>query len=58
MVTCEKIVEAGHLLARAHDLLVRANDIVFPSTPQLTTKQGLLDEARRCVRVAHGLLAE
>lgn len=53
----EKLIEAGRELDRAFALLDRANEIVIPSTPQLTTKRGLLDEARMAVNAAKSALA-
>jgi hypothetical protein len=52
----DKIISAGRDLDRAFALLDRANEIVFPTTPQLVTKRGLLDEARLAVNSAKAAL--
>lgn len=57
MVESEKMVIAGQELRRAFALLDRANEIILPTLPQLTTKRGLLDEARRAVNAAKDALA-
>lgn len=53
----EKLMQAGRDLDRAFALLDRANEIIIPTTPQLTTKRGLLDEARLAVDSAKAALA-
>jgi|AGTN01.1.fsa_nt_gi hypothetical protein len=55
-MTPEKLIAAGRELDRAFALLDRANDIVIPTTPQLATKRGLLDEARLAVGAAKAAL--
>lgn len=57
MVDFHKFVTSGQNLSRAFDLLARANEIVLPTMPQLLTKQGLLEEARRAVDAAKDALA-
>lgn len=57
MVESEKMMIAGQELQRAFALLDRANEIILPTLPQLTTKRGLLDEARRAVNAAKDALA-
>lgn len=53
----EKLMQAGRELDRAFALLDRANEIIIPTTPQLVTKRGLLDEARMAVDAAKSALA-
>lgn len=55
-MTTDKIIAAGRELERAFVLLDRANEIVIPTTPQLATKRGLLDEARLAVTAARTAL--
>ncbi|MCR6631193.1 MAG: hypothetical protein NVV74_14725 [Magnetospirillum sp.] len=57
MVDTEKLMIAGRELERAFALLDRANEVVLPTYPQLVTKRGLLDEARRAVDIAKDALA-
>lgn len=57
-MTTEKLIVAGRELGRAFALLDSANAIVIPSLPQLTTKRGLLDEARMAVMAARTALGE
>ena len=56
MVESEELLIAGQELQRAFDLLDRANEVVLPTLPQLITKRGLLDEARRAVSAAKAAL--
>lgn len=52
MTDLEKLAESGRCLARAFDLLERANEIHHPTDAAVVTKRGLLDEARRQVCLA------
>lgn len=56
MVEAIKLVECGTELARAFALLDRANEMATASLPQLISKRGLLDEARRAVAAAQDAL--
>lgn len=49
MIEANKLIDAGKELGRAFALLDRANEVFLPTQPQLMTKRGLLDEARRAV---------
>lgn len=57
MIDTSKLIVSGHQLTRAFELLDRAAEVVLPTGPQLITKQGLLDEARRAVDAAKDALA-
>lgn len=57
MIDPRHLILAGHELERAFHLLNRANEVVLPTIPQLATKRGLLDEARRAVDAAKDALA-
>lgn len=57
MIETTKLIEAGVALERAFALLDRANAVILTTQPQLITKSGLLDEARRAVVAAKDALA-
>lgn len=57
MIDTDKMIVSGRELTRTFELLDRANQAVLPTLPQLITKQGLLQEARRAVDAAKGALA-
>lgn len=51
-----RLIDAGHELARAFELLDRAGEVTTISAAAVLTKQGLLDSARQAVGRANALL--